>query len=351
MQIHVPAMLRKNHLVVRLVAMLLATSCLMALLTQIAMARTTYVIKDGEQTLVHTTYETVPADVLDEAGLALGADDIYTTQTADGVTEITVQRSQLITIDNCGEVLQVSTYGESVESLLGSVGLPPVGDDYKVSQPMDAPTYDGMQITITHMVERRQTYTEDIPYEVTYCYDPGMPEGQEKVIVEGAVGQKLITADVTYVNTVEQNRTVLEETVAQEPVDRIVSVGTATETVNPNAPAIGDGVIITAEGEMLTYSKTGQFKTTAYNHTDAGCDMITATGTTVRLGTVAVDPTVVPYGTRMFIVANDGSYVYGLATAEDCGGGVKGNHIDLYYPTKDECWEYGVRSATVYFLD
>ena len=144
MQIHVPAMLRKNHLVVRLVAMLLATSCLMALLTQIAMARTTYVIKDGEQTLVHTTYETVPADVLDEAGLALGADDIYTTQTADGVTEITVQRSQLITIDNCGEVLQVSTYGESVESLLGSVGLPPVGDDYKVSQPMDAPTYDGM---------------------------------------------------------------------------------------------------------------------------------------------------------------------------------------------------------------
>ena len=71
---------------------------------------------------------------------------------------------------------------------------------------------------------------------------------------------------------------------------------------------------------------------------------------TVRLGTVAVDPTVIPYGTRMFIVSNDGAYIYGIATAEDCGGGVKGNHIDLYFPTVDECWEYGVRSATVYFL-
>lgn len=350
MQVFAPAMFQKNHLVVRLVAMMLAASCLMALLTQTAMARTTYVIKDGEQTLVHTTYETAPADVLDEAGFYLGEDDTYTTQTADGVTEITVQRSQLITIDDCGEVLQVSTYGESVETLLGSLGIPTSGE-YRISLPMETPTYDGMQITVSHVVERRQTYTQDIPYEVTYCYDPGMPEGQEKVVVEGVVGQKLITADVTYVNSVEQERTVLEETVAQEPVDRIVSVGTATEEVNPNAPAIGDGVIITADGELLTYSKTGQFKTTAYNHTDAGCDMITATGTTVRMGTVAVDPTVIPYGTRMFIVANDGSYVYGLATAEDCGGGVKGNHIDLYYPTKDECWEYGVRSATVYFLD
>ena len=113
---------------------------------------------------------------------------------------------------------------------------------------------------------------------------------------------------------------------------------------------VGDGIIVTAEGEVLTYSHSGQFKTTAYTHTDPGCTMFTSTGTRVRVGAVAVDPRVVPYGTRMFILSNDGKYIYGIATAEDCGGGVKGNHIDLYFNTDGECWTYGVRQATVYFL-
>ncbi len=177
-----------------------------------------------------------------------------------------------------------------------------------------------------------------------------MREGQEKELVAGVVGQLRCTASVVYTNSVETGRTVIEETVVQQPVNRVVAVGTGT-ALGSDAPAIGNGVIVTADGEVLAYKQALQFKTTAYNHTDAGCDMITATGTTVRKGTVAVDPTVIPYGTRMFIVSNDGKYIYGLATAEDCGGGVKGNHIDLYFPDVDECWAYGVRSATVYILD
>ena len=78
--------------------------------------------------------------------------------------------------------------------------------------------------------------------------------------------------------------------------------------------------------------------------------MTTATGTTVRVGTVAVDPTVIPYGTRMFIVSNDGNYVYGIGTAEDCGGAIKGNRLDLYYPTDAECFAFGRIGCTVYFL-
>ena len=79
--------------------------------------------------------------------------------------------------------------------------------------------------------------------------------------------------------------------------------------------------------------------------------MITATGTTVHIGTVAVDPKVIPYGTRMFIVTNDGSYVYGISTAEDCGSSIKNNRVDLYMPTTAECFRFGVKDCTVYFLD
>ena len=77
---------------------------------------------------------------------------------------------------------------------------------------------------------------------------------------------------------------------------------------------------------------------------------MTATGTVVHWGTVAVDPRYIPYGTRMFIMASDGSYVYGIATAEDCGGDIKGDRMDLYMPTYEQCMEFGRRRCTLYFL-
>jgi 3D (Asp-Asp-Asp) domain-containing protein len=78
--------------------------------------------------------------------------------------------------------------------------------------------------------------------------------------------------------------------------------------------------------------------------------MITSTGTTVRIGTVAVDPRIIPYGSRMFIISNDGVYIYGVAVAEDCGGAIKGDRIDLYMPTYEDCVQFGRRTCTIYFL-
>ena len=115
-------------------------------------------------------------------------------------------------------------------------------------------------------------------------------------------------------------------------------------------PMIGDGVIVLPSGEVLTYTRAEQFLATGYTHLDAGCDMTTSTGTTVRHGTVAVDPTVIPYGTRMFIVSNDGAYVYGLSTAEDCGGAIQNKRLDLYFDNLPAAYQFGVRNCTVYFL-
>ena len=73
-------------------------------------------------------------------------------------------------------------------------------------------------------------------------------------------------------------------------------------------------------------------------------------GTLARVGAIAVDPTVIPLGTKMYVVSNDGQYVYGYCVAEDIGGGIKGNKIDLYFDTYAECWDFGVRMCTVYIL-
>lgn len=316
-----------------------------------ALAQTTYVITDGDQVKVYTTFATDPASVLNQAGYALDPEDEYTTQNGDGVAEITVRRNQQVTVDHCGEVIRVNTFGETVGDLLNRLEVPTNGC-FRVSHPLDTPTSDGLQIQITCQMDREEVRLETIAYTTRYCQYPGLPEGQEEVIVAGSDGQKRIVELVSYTNYQEQNRTLVEESVLREPVDRIVVVGTGTEgKLNTKAPAIGDGVIVLPTGEILTYSSTGKYKATAYTHTDAGCDMITATGTTVRIGTVAVDPRVIPYGTRMYIVSNDGKYIYGVSAAEDCGGGIKGNRLDLYFPTTSECFKFGVRGCTVYFLD
>ena len=175
--------------------------------------------------------------------------------------------------------------------------------------------------------------------------------GTERVLTPGKNGELLRTADMTYVNGVETRRSILSETVLRKPVAEVVEVGTGEIPEEaPDAPVIGDGYITLPTGEVLTYTRSDTVEATAYTHTDEGCDRITATGTTVHWGTVAVDPTRIPYGTRMFIVSNDGSYVYGIATAEDCGGDIKGDRMDLYMPTYEQCREFGRRRCTLYFL-
>ena len=131
----------------------------------------------------------------------------------------------------------------------------------------------------------------------------------------------------------------------------MVSVGTGESVgVKRTEALIGDGVIVLPSGEVLTYYKTDTFHATAYTQYDEGCNATTATMTPVHWGVVAVDPRVVPYGTRMYIVDADGRSVYGLATAEDCGGGIKGHRMDLYMNTLTEAFRYGRRDVTVYFL-
>lgn len=350
MQLFPPLVLKKRNLVFRTMAVLIAMTCMISVLAQTVFAQNTYVITDGDQRIVHTTYASDPARVLSEAGFSLEENDIYTTVTTDGVSEITVQRGQTITIDNCGRQLVVNSYGETVAELLTRINIPTDGE-YSVSQALNAATYDGMQLSIVRTVQAEETYVVEVPFETVTCEDPTLEKGVEKVLVEGVSGQVQRKAAVVYVNAAEQSRTVLEETELQPVVDRVVAVGTGENVGGKNdVPLIGDGVIVLPSGEVLTYNSTGQFVATAYSKTNDGCDDYTATGTKVRVGVVAVDPAVIPYGTRMFIVSNDGKYIYGLSTAEDCGGSIKGNRLDLYMDTDPECFQFGVRECTVYFL-
>lgn len=118
------------------------------------------------------------------------------------------------------------------------------------------------------------------------------------------------------------------------------------EPVDPYEPAPGayDGLtaeqITNLEAEREASRMIDQvlvMECTAYTWTGNR----TASGTWPAVGTAAVDPKVIPLGTKLYIEG------YGPAVALDTGGAIKGNIIDVYLPTESECWQWGRRQVEV----
>ena len=232
----------------------------------------------------------------------------------------------------------------------------PLSPDDVVSVNLDDNLTEQNEISITRVASYILEVDEEIPYTSNSINDSSLPMGQTKVSQTGQKGIKRTNYEVVCVDGVEISRTYAGEYVAKEPVNEVVSVGTApvvTTVANTNSNQIA-----TVGGETFNYKKVLTCQATAYDlsfqstgkypgHPAYG---ITASGTYAKVGTVAVDPRVIPLGTKMYIVSTDGSVVYGYCTAEDTGGAIKGNKVDLFYNTTSECLQFGRRSVYVYIL-
>lgn len=113
----------------------------------------------------------------------------------------------------------------------------------------------------------------------------------------------------------------------------------------PGEDRPAEGCAVLDIGEPL-----GEFKLTAYCPCSRCCgkdDGITATGTTATEGrTIAVDPRVIPYGSTVTLYYEDGTvHTY---TAEDCGGAIKENRIDVFFDSHEAARAFGVQRAMVY---
>ena len=339
--------MRKDNAMVRLMIMMIVPMMLIASVSLTAYAQSGYVIYDGNDRRVVLSDATEPSEVLSEAGIELSRADIVEMNDEGMRPEITVLRNQLIYINNGGQQMVSNTYGQTVGELLESINLS-LNEGDAIDVALETMTYDGMELNIDRWTTSTEFVYEEVPFETEYVQTSKMLKGDEKVVTEGVNGELKHTAKVVFFNGQEVSREIIATEQTVETVNQVIKQGTFE--AEKGKLTIGDGVIVTADGEIYTYSHTMKVKATAYTHTDAGCDKITATGTTVHWGTVAVDPKLIPYGTKMFIVSNDGKFVYGLSAAEDCGGSIKGNRIDLYMPTTKQCFSFGVRNCTVYFL-
>ena len=255
---------------------------------------------------------------------------------------------KLVTLDVLGEKTDLVFYGHTVEDLLKFAEVTvPAGAEMS-AKPTDAVT-DGMTLIIRIVETKQETFTMAIPFETEYVETNYLRKGETVVLTEGSSGTYLCTGTVTYVNGVVVDRTAETYAVQTEAVNALIAVGTGNGKAKEGTPIVGQNKLLTWEGEVLEFTHKDEFKATCYYRFPVDGE-ITAMGTPTRVGAIAVDPKVIPYWTRMYIVTQDGEYIYGVAVAEDCGTAIKGKWVDLFYETYEEACKFGRRQVDIYFL-
>ena len=195
-------------------------------------------------------------------------------------------------------------------------------------------------LRVVRVTRQNWTETAEKAFEEVVINDDQMFEDEKEIRQEGVNGLAEFTYSGIYEDGVLTGCEVLLENVLVAPVEQIVAVGTK-KRVNMHP----DG---------FTYKKMITVSATAYDPYPAGGSGTgrTANGMKAQKGVVAVDPRVIPLGTKLYIESTDGtSWSYGYCIAADTGGAIKGNKVDLCYNTVGECIQFGRRKANVYILD
>ena len=194
--------------------------------------------------------------------------------------------------------------------------------------------------------EKAKTVYEITLDDTTYTvesYSDEMEDVLDEAGLELSASDCVDTAENTKKDTVEVS-------ITHKQYVTVTCDGAAVSVLTDEGETVSDvldQLNIELGKNTYTVKKTMTCSATAYT---ARPGSGTATGRRAQVGVIAVDPRVIPYGTRMYIQTSSGSVLYGIAVAGDCGGAVKGNIIDLYFNSYSECCSFGRRNCTVYIL-
>lgn len=281
------------------------------------------------------TYEKTVGDFLEKEGIILKNKDLVSPSVDEeikGDMKVVITSPKSYHIKDGNKTLIAEASGYTVADVLENLNIKLNKLD-RVSLPLDEIAKEGMNIKIDRVVVENVENKIEIPFETESRENAEMFEGDKNVITKGEVGQKVESLKNTYVNGVLETTEVVKSEITKEAVKEVVEVGTKKGTTAPNGKNAKRVIVMQA---------------TAYDPT-AGSK--TAMGTRARVGAVAVDPKVIPLGSKLYIESMDGFASYGYATAEDTGGAIKGNRIDLFYNSNAEANRFGRRNVRVYVLD
>lgn len=275
---------------------------------------------DGEKCVL-TTEEYTVEGFLEEEKIAICEEDYLSvplsTFIQDGISfELKHATDFAVTAD--GKIKKYKSLDATVQQALDDVGIE-VGKLDIVKPAQDAMLEQNMHIVIKRVEIKKEVREEKVAFETIEKDDVTMNEGTTKVVTKGKNGKDKVTYEIKYIDGKEASKKEIDRETITAAVDEVIANGTR---VNYNGKS---------------YSK--KLKVKAYSYTGGGT---TAMGTRARVGEIAVDPSVIPLGTNVYIEG------VGPRRAEDTGGNIKGNTIDIYMNSQAECIRWGVRYVTIY---
>lgn len=305
-------------------------------------------IIDGQNVYVVNTFKNTVQDVLEVQSIELREEDII-----DRALDYKVSRKDTITINRAKSVTiladniqnQFFTMAGTVEEAIRESGIE-LGEEDMVSPSLTTKLVDNTEVVINRIDNIVLKEYETINFERIVRRNENEEKGVVRELQRGRPGQKEISIKITYKDGEEIAREIIGEQVVSEAVAQIVEEGTKN-------------FIITSRGEKRTFKTVLYMTATAYH---AGYEStgkrpgdpyygMTRSGTQVRPGVVAVDPSVIRLGSTLYVESLGNWPDYGVAFAEDTGSAIKGNKIDLYFEDYETALRFGRRQVKVYVLD
>lgn len=324
---------------------------------------------DGDVKSVVFSEGTV-ADALKAANIQMDGSDSVTPSagtTLEPDMKIKIQRWYTISVNDAGKTVSKDVPEGTVSEALEFLGIKLSPND-KLNVKLDSNVEDNLKIKIDRITYKTVQAKKAVNFKETEKETDKLYTGETEVQTEGSKGTKLITSQETYVNGKLTETKKIAEKTTKKAVNKVTLVGTASRP-EVSAPKEEDNYFLKNAADSASFSSNDSEQTftdmngntvkylrsyvgsgTAY-YAPAGSS--TASGRPAQPGNVAVNPNLIPYGSKLYIVSNDGQVCYGYATAADTGGALFDGSaiVDLYYNTLDECTQFGRRDVTVYVLE
>jgi uncharacterized protein YabE (DUF348 family) len=286
---------------------------------------------NGTATTLRTTLETV-GQVLQEQGIVLFLGDEVKPGFHERITAgmtVAIHRSVPVQIQVDGRTIHTRTRAETVAGALGQESIALLGKD-RAEPDLSAPIRSGLIICVTRIREEVLVEFEPIPFQTEWVPDPQVEIDNIRLAQAGQVGLTKRRFRVLYADGREVARTLEDVWTEQPPTTKTMAYGTKIIIRTLQTP---DGPI--------EYWRKMRVYTTSYTAATCGKPRshprygYTRLGLWLTKGIVAVDPTVIPLKTRMYVPG------YGFAYAGDTGGGVKGKFVDLGFDEgKYQSWHW-----------
>lgn len=306
------------------------------------------VIQAGTETMTVQTAAATVGELLNEKNLIVAEAEYVTpgpeVMLENGMT-VTVHSAQPVWLAVDGTEERILTTEKTVRGFLHSAGIE-LGPDDEVEPYMMSLLQPETRVKVIRV--RKDYYQETVvlpPQQITRFTDDLKPD-EVRQVQAGEPGRMLVRRARVTRDGEPAGEELVSTHVLKPARDHVIEQGK-------------EKLVLTADGTLRRYTAVYTMTATAYdagyhstgkNPGDHGYG-ITRSGTRVRPGVVAVDPKVIPLGSTLYVESAGRSASYGISYAEDTGGAIKGNRIDLYYESRSEALRFGRQSVTVYVLE